>query len=116
MPLWKALQFGCSVAGVAAVALAMMMWWWKKPRVAEPAVSELEPRLRLLINGIVFLLAGVVGVAIGFHTRYDHSWKWCLVNSVVATISVCGAELLLFSAAWHWSRLRGRPKPRLSIP
>ncbi len=110
LPLWKALQFGCSVAGVAAVALVMMIWWWKKPTVADPVVSEINPQLRLLINGIVFLLAGMVGIAIGFHARYDHSWKWCVVNSVVAAVSVCGAELLLFSVAWRWSRLRGSPE------
>ncbi len=110
LPLWKALQFGCSVAGVAAVALVMMIWWWKKPTVADPVASEINRQLRLLINGIVFLLAGVVGIAIGFHARYDHSWKWCVVNSVVAAVSVCGAELLLFSVAWRWSRLSGSPE------
>lgn len=78
--------------------------------MAEPLVSEMKPRLRLLINGIVFLLAGMVGVAIGFHARHGHSWKWCVVNSVVAAVSVCGAELLLFSAAWHWSRLKRSPE------
>ncbi len=110
LPLWKALQFGCSVAGVATVALMIMWWWWKKPTVAEPVASGIKPRLRLLINGIVFLLAGMVGVAIGFHARYDHSWKWCVVNSVVGAVTVCGAELLAFSAIWHWSRLRGSPE------
>ncbi len=115
MPLWKALQFGCSVAGIAAVALVMTMWWWKKPRVAKPVVSEMKPRLRLLINGIVFLFAGMVSVAIGFHARHGHSWKWCVVNSVVAAVSVCGAELLAFSAIWHWSRLGGRPEHLLNV-
>ncbi|MGZ4814737.1 MAG: DUF4184 family protein, partial [Terriglobales bacterium] len=108
MPLWRALQQGFSLLGVAVVAVVTMWWWYRKPVLAEPVRSEMTPRLRWFVIAIMVLLACMVGTAVGLNSHFGHQWKMSLIKGVIVTMSTAGAELLLFSLVWLWNTLHGK--------
>jgi hypothetical protein len=113
MPLWRALQQGCSVAGIGLVVLVTTWWWYRKPALPDPVHAEMTPRLRWFVGSVMVLLAMLVGVAVGISVYSGHQWKMSLIKGVIATISAAGTEIILFSIVWRWDRAqRSREKPR----
>ena len=113
MPLWRALQQGCSVAGVGLVALVTAWWWYRKPVVRDPVSSDMTPRLRWFVLGIIAVIAALVGTAAGLAHLHGHQWKLALIKGVIALVSTAGIEILLFSVAWQMTHRAGKSEKPL---
>jgi hypothetical protein len=122
VPLWKALQFLCSAAGLIILLAAAVWWWRRKPAVTSAVQATIASRLRWLIVGFAAVIAAVAGTAARFHELYAGqplTWHWILVNwraatteGSIVTVAVAFAEWLLFSLAWHLVQLQSkREKP-----
>lgn len=111
MPLWHALQYGCSVIGVGLVMLFATLWWVQKPELAHTVVPDMTPRLRWFIVAVALLIALLTGASVAFdrmvHQRIG--WKGSLIDSVIVCITALLLETLVFSGMWHASR-RSRPE------
>ncbi len=110
MPLWRVLQQALSVVGVGIVALVTIWWWYRKPVVEDPVSSDMTPRLRWFVIGVMALLAILTGAAVGLsaYSSFHHQWKTSLIKGVVGTLSAACAEMILFSLVWQWNRKTGR--------
>jgi hypothetical protein len=116
MPLWHALQLGCSVLGVAAVVIFSCWLWLTRPVAREPVASDMTPRLRWFLIAVLAVVAALAGLAVGFdkfvHHRYG--WRGSLVEVVITIITATAVELLLFSVAWHWNRSQAKNRKPLT--
>ena len=123
VPMWKALQFLCSAAGLIVV-LAMAVWWWsRKAEATKPVQPTIAPRLRWFILGLAAVIAVAAGTAARFHALYTGkalTWHWILMNwraaateGLIVTIAVAFAEWLLFSLAWHVVPLQSKKQKPL---
>ncbi len=100
VPLWKALQFLCTAAGLILIA-AMAIWWWsRKPVARNPVTSRISPSLRWCIIGIIIVLGCGAGIAGGYPILHSN-WRVAVVQAVIYGISAICVEVVLFSLAWH---------------
>ena len=100
MPLWRALQQGCSVIGVAVLAIVTSWWWYKKPVVTDPVEPEMSSakRAMMVVSGLAF--AVVVGFVVGF-LRHKIGWKYSLINMSISSVATGCLEILLFALIWR---------------
>jgi Domain of unknown function (DUF4184) len=132
MPLYNALQFACSAAGVGLLVVLAAWWWYRAPVVANPVPATISPRLRWVILAVAVVIAGLAGTAARMHALIAGralvwhvilvTWRAAAVEGAIVGIAALFAEWVLFSLAWQVVQLqRRREKPldsvqRLDVP
>jgi hypothetical protein len=119
--LYKALQYGSTVVGMALLAWWSLQWLARQELEADAAPSPLSGRLRLLVLAVMVVVCIVVaGLVVGGATvnRLSvRSWRRAVVRVAVTGIATFGACLVAYAAVWTlWDRKqKGRRRAAVTV-
>jgi len=99
------LQYGCTLLGLAALALAYWRWYRAAPLHSVRDRAQLDGRTRLRLALVMLAGALVFGVVLGLLSMRPidspHQFRMMVSSVVVNAISVGGLEVLVYGVLWH---------------
>jgi hypothetical protein len=98
MPIHSALQYGSSIAGIAALAIWILLWYQRTP--AAEVGTRPRPKSRFTLAVVIFVIAGLAGliralVVVGMPATRSNADVFLLVFCVTA-LALAFWQLLLY--------------------
>lgn len=103
-PVYKLLQYACSIIGTA---LVMFLYWrWERIQTSDtPFAPRYSGTTRLKITGTLLLVASITAVLWAFRlfppTDSFHNFKAFVVRGIIIGTAILGLEMFLYSL-WFW--------------